>query len=292
MKIATAAYSLDWLDSWAQYEDKLASWVAEAAGNGADLLVFPEYAAMELATLDGADVAGDLQRSIYAVSDRMEDAAALHLKLAAEHGVHILGASAPVDSGLSQPVNRAEFYTPNGQRDHQDKQIMTRFERETWGICGGGPLKVFETALGRIGVLICYDSEFPLLGRALAEVDVILVPSCTEALAGYWRVRIGAMSRALETQCVTAMASIVGENSWSEAVDTNCGMGGIFTPPDNGFPDTAVLAEGQMNTPGWTYGDVDLEAIARVRADGVVLNRLHWEEQVPRINSITKARLC
>lgn len=292
MKIATAAYSLDWLDSWAQYEDKLASWVADAAGNGAKLLVFPEYGAMELATMSGAETAADLQGSIRAVSERMEEAAALHLKLASEYGVHILGASAPVQIKTEQVVNRAELYSPSGARDHQDKQIMTRFERETWGISGGGPLKVFETSLGRIGVLICYDSEFPLLGRALSEVDVILVPSCTEALAGYWRVRIGAMSRALECQCITAMASIVGEYPWSEAVDMNTGMGGIFAPPDKGFPETAVLAEGEMNTPGWTYGEVDLEAIAHVRADGGVLNRLHWDEQLPRINSITKARLC
>lgn len=293
MKIATAAYPLDWLDSWAQYEDKLAAWVAGAAANGAELLVFPEYGAMELSTLDGAAVAGDLEQSIHSVSEKMEEAAALHLKLAAEYRVHILGASAPVNSGLDRPVNRAEFYTPAGKRDHQDKQIMTRFEREDWGITGGGPLKIFDTSLGRIGVLICYDSEFPLLGRALAEADadVILIPSCTETLAGYWRVRIGAMSRALESQCVTAMASLVGRYDWSEAVDMNTGMGGIFSPPDKGFPATGVLAEGGLNQPGWTYGEADLGAIAQVRADGGVLNRLHWEEQLPRIKSATKAVL-
>ncbi|MFW8636733.1 carbon-nitrogen hydrolase family protein [Cribrihabitans pelagius] len=291
MKIATAAYPLDALESWAQYEDKTASWVAEAAGNGADLLVFPEYGAMELATLDGAAVAADLQASIRAVSEKMEDAAALHLKLAEEYGVHILGASAPVESGGALPVNRAELYAPCGKRGHQDKQIMTRFEREEWGIAGGGPLTLFDTALGRIGVLICYDSEFPLLGRALCEADVILVPSATEALAGYWRVRIGAMARALENQCVTAMASLVGPADWSEAVDVSTGMGGIFGPPDTGFPATGVLAEGRLNVAGWTYGEADLAAIAAVRADGVVLNRGHWEEQMPRVKTITNAVL-
>lgn len=279
MKIATAAYNLDWLDSWAQYEDKLAAWVADAAQQGADLLVFPEYGAMELSTLAGAEVAGDLQQSISAVSERMEAAAKVHLKLAAEYGVHILGASAPVQAGFSLPVNRAEFYSPCGARDHQDKQIMTMFERDPWGIGSGGPLKLFETALGKIGVLICYDSEFPLLGRALQDADVILVPSCTEALSGYWRVRIGAMARALEGQCVTAMASIVGPAAWSEAVDANTGMGGIFGPPDTGFPGTGVLAEGMLNQPGWTIAEVDLSKVAHVRAEGAVRNRSHWDEQ-------------
>jgi hypothetical protein len=88
------------------------------------------------------------------------------------------------------------------------------------------------------------------------------------------------------------MASVVGTNTWSEAVDVNTGMGGIFGPPDNGFPGTGVIAEGTMDHPGWTYGEADLAAIAQVRADGGVLNRLHWDEQVPRIKSVTKALLC
>ena len=37
---------------------------------------------------------------------------------------------------------------------------MTRFEREEWGVAPGGPLRLFDTALGRIGVLICYDASF------------------------------------------------------------------------------------------------------------------------------------
>lgn len=291
MKIATAAYPLDWLDSWAQYEDKTASWVADAAGQGADLLVFPEYAAMELSTLDGAAVATDLERSIHAVSDRMEEVAALHLQLAAEHGVYILGASAPVNCGLARPVNRAEFYSPTGARDHQDKQIMTRSERDKWDVMPGGPLKLFETALGKIGVLTCYDSEFPLLGRVFSDAEIILVPSCTGNLSGYWRVRIGAMARALEGQCVTVMASIVGPAAWSAALGMNVGMGGIFGPPDTGFPDTGVLAEGVLNQPGWTLAEVNLDDIAQVRADGQVLNRSHWDEQDERVKSATISHL-
>jgi predicted amidohydrolase len=154
-------------------------------------------------------------------------------------------------------------------------------------VVGGGPLKVFDTALGRIGVLICYDSEYPLLGRAISECDLILVPSCTEALSGYWRVRSGAMARALEQQCVTVMASLVGTADWSEAVDVNTGMGGLFGPPDTGFPATGVIAEGGLNEAGWTYGEVDVEAIAHVRADGVVLHRTHWQEQSPRDGDVT-----
>ncbi len=284
MKVAAAAYPMDFLSSWDGYGEKLTRWVSDAAGAGADLLVFPEYGAMELATLAGRDVALDLEASLRAVSDRIPKADALHAKLAQEFGVHILAASAPVfDPELgARPVNRARFFAPDGSMAHQDKQIMTRFEREEWGVVAGGPLQLFDTALGKIGILICYDSEFPLLGRAVAEADLILVPSCTEALTGYSRVRIGSMARALENQCVTVMSSTVGACDWSEAVDENTGMGGIFGPPDTGFPPTGVIAEGVLNQPGWTYADVDLGQIAHVRADGVVLNRRHWDDQMGR----------
>ena len=291
MKIATAGYPLDFLESWAQYEDKQAAWVAEAAGAGADLLVFPEYGAMELATLAGAEAAADLEAASRAVSERMGAATELHRKLAAEHGVYILGGSGPVFDGGARPgdrpVNRAHFVSPGGAVGHQDKQIMTLYERDPWDVVGGGPLKVFETALGKIGILICYDSEFPLLGRALAACDVILVPSCTEALAGYWRVRIGAMARALEQQCVTAMASVVGPAEWCDAVDMNTGAGGVFGPPDKGFPPTGVIAEGVLNRPGWTYGEVELAAVAEVRRAGGVRNRSHWAEQGSRDGEVT-----
>lgn len=281
MKVAAAAYPLDFLSSWGQYEDKLAGWVAEAAAAGAALLVFPEYGAMELATLAGGDAAGDLERSLHAVSDRLEDADNLHEKLSKEYSVHILAGSGPAATA-TRSVNRARLFTPTGGRGEQDKQIMTRFERETWGVRAGGPLRIFHTEIGKLGVLICYDSEFPLLGRALSDCDILLVPSCTEALSGYWRVRIGSMARALENQCVAVMSSVVGAASWSQAVNLSTGAGGIFGPPDTGFPETGVLAEGVLNRTGWTYTDVDLATIAAVRTEGLVLGRQHWTEQKGR----------
>ncbi|ARC90613.1 carbon-nitrogen hydrolase family protein [Rhodovulum sp. MB263] len=280
MKIAAAAYPIDRFDDWSGYEAKLTAWVAEAAGQGADLLVFPEYGAMELAMLDGAAAAAGLEASLVAVSARIGQASALHARLARDHGVHILGASAPVWQG-ARPVNRARLFGPQGEVAHQDKQIMTRFEREEWDVHPGGGLALFDTALGRIGVLICYDCQFPLLARALIEAgaEILLVPSCTDTLAGYWRVRVGAMARALEGQCVVVQSPTVGAAPWCPAVDVNIGAAAIYGPPDAGFPPTGILAEGALNAPGWVYAEIDRAAIARVRAAGQVLNRAHWPEQ-------------
>lgn len=281
MKIATAAYPLDPFERWGDYSRKLETWVADGAGQGADLLVFPEYGAMELATLAGADVAADGEACMRAVSEMMPEVDALHGELAAKHGIMICAGSAPVfdDEIGPRPVNRVRLFTPEGGAAVQDKQIMTRYERDEMDVVPGGPLQVFDTGAARIGVLTCYDAEFPLLGRALTEAEIILVPSCTEVLSGYWRVRIGAMARALEGQCVTVMASLVGTFDACPHADANTGMGGIFGPPDKGFPETGVLAEGTLNQPGWTVAEVNLDAIAEVRADGRVLGRTHWVEQ-------------
>lgn len=295
MKIAAAAYPLDRFEDWAGYEAKLSAWVAEAAGQGAALLVFPEYGAMELASLGGEAVAAGLESALIEVDRHRPAAEALHAGLAARHRVHILSASGPA-YGLAhagtRPVNRASLFGPGGLIGHQDKVMMTRFEREDWHVVAGEGLTVFDTALGRIGILICYDSEFALLGRALAEAgaEIVLVPSATEALAGFTRVRVGAMARALEGQCVAVHAPVVGPAPWCAGMEQSTGRAAIYGPPDRGFPATGILAEGGLGTPGWVYADISRAAIADVRADGDVLNFRHWPEQDPQIAKVALAR--
>ncbi|MDQ7775122.1 MAG: carbon-nitrogen hydrolase family protein [Paracoccus aminovorans] len=279
MRIAAAAYPFDWIADFDAYRTKIAAWVADAAD--CDLLIFPEYGAMELASLGGPAVAGDLEASLHEVARHEPARDALHAELAAAHGLHILAASGPHFAG-PRPVNRAVLYGPQGRIGHQDKQVMTRFEREDWNVTGAPGLRVFDTAVGRLGVLICYDSEFPLLGRALAEagVEVMLVPSCTDTVAGYNRVRIGAMARALESQCVVVQAPTVGCVDWSPAVDENRGAAAIYAPADGLWPESGVIAEGKMDAPGWVKASADLDRVAESRRDGRVLPFAHWGETV------------
>lgn len=283
MKIAAAAYPIDWLDDIPAYRDKISDWVGRTAG--ADLLVFPEYGAMELASLGGPKVAGDLELSLREVARHADAVAELHERLAAQHDCHILAASGPCFDG-ERPVNRAVLYGPQGRIGHQDKLIMTRFERDHWKVVGGSGLRVFDTDLGRIGILICYDSEFPLLGRALASagVEVLLVPSCTDTIAGFNRVRIGSMARALESQCVVVHAPTVGTCDWNPALDENRGRAAIYGPPDGFWPETGLIAEGEMDQPGWVFADVDLALVRESRRNGAVLPYAHWpESEGPRL---------
>ncbi|MFI5014795.1 MAG: carbon-nitrogen hydrolase family protein [Hyphomicrobiales bacterium] len=281
LSIALAQYPLDWFDGFAAYEAKLERWVEEAVRQGAELLVFPEYAGLELASLAGHAAAGDLRRSIDAVSGMLPEADALHARLARRHGVFILAGSAPERQDDDAVRNVARFFAPAGGSGRQEKIMMTRFEREQWGVRGGRDLAVFDIGAARIGVAICYDIEFPLIARALTEAgaEVILAPSCTDTVHGYWRVRLGAQARALESQCIVVQAPLVGSVDWSPAVDVNRGAAGVFGPPDLGFPEDGVIVQGEMDKACWVQARLDLDAMARVRAEGQVLNHRHWDEQ-------------
>lgn len=200
VRIAAAAWPLDELADFSAYEAKLSAWVSEAAAHGAELLVFPEYGAMELGSLGGREVSADLEACLHEVARWKPQVDALHIRLAAKFGLHILGASGPVFiEGQERPVNRATLYGPAGILGHQDKQIMTRFEREIWFVDPGQGLRVFDTPLGRLGVAICYDSEFPLLSRALVEAGAEFywchpapTPSAALRASGWgpWRARL------------------------------------------------------------------------------------------------------
>ncbi len=285
MRVAAAAYPLDPPADFAAWLAKVSAWVDAAAGQGAELLVFPEYAALELAALDGPAAAADLEAALRAAARHRGAADAALARLAAARGLHVLGPSGPVWDGGARPVNRATLFGPAGIVGHQDKQMMTRFEAEAWDVVPGGPLAVFDTPLARLGVLICYDAEFPLLARALAEAgaEVLLVPSCTEAPAGLTRVRVGAMARALENQCVVVHAAVVGAAPWCAGLEANTGRAAVYGPPDRGFPDSGILAETALNAPGWALADIDLAAIRAVRAGGTVLNHRDWPAQAARL---------
>lgn len=278
--VASAQYPIGEPASLAAWEDKIRQWVAEGAATGAKLLVFPEYAAIEQAAAFGPAISGDLARTLAVVADEAERRVALHAELARAHDVHILVGSGPVRRADGSFVNAAQLVTPGGRVGVQEKIIMTPFERD-WGIAPGGPLRVFDTALGKIGIAICYDSEFPMLVRALAEAgaDLLLVPSCTERMSGFYRIRAGACARALENQMAVVTSPTVGDALWSPAVDRNAGSAGVFVPPDMLLSDTGVVVEGPLSEPRWVVGEIDFARLRKLRTSGEMRNFADWSVQ-------------
>jgi predicted amidohydrolase len=278
LTVAAAQYPLDDVASIAAWRAKVSRWVADAAQQGADVLVFPEYAGMELSSIGG--LGSDLEKSLAGVAALEHEIIDLHHTLAQKHGVMIVAGSNPQVNGTTR-CNVAHVFGPQGQHESFAKIMPTPWERDPWRISGGRDLKLFQFNNVKIGLLICYDIEFPLLSRALAEAgaEIILAPSNTETARGYWRVRTGAAARALENQVYTVHSPCVGAAPFCEACAVNFGAAGVFAPPDNGFPENGVVALGEMNSPQWLIQKLDLDLMHALRTSGSVRTFQHWPEQ-------------
>lgn len=286
VKIATAQYDISFLANWQAYQQKIERWVVDATVQDAKILLFPEYFSMELASLFGQEIYSSLSKQLAAMQSLHDDFTGLFKNLAQKYRCIIQSGTFPVriKSGIYR--NRAYLFMPDGEFDYQDKLMMTRFENEHWLIKGGKELKCFDTEYGKIAINICYDSEFPLLARKQVEAGcvLILVPSCTDTLAGYHRVKIGCQARALENQCYVAQASLVGHAAWSEAVDINVGAAAIYTPVDRGFPDNGILSVGTINAVQWVIAEISPSDCETVREQGQVFNYRDWPLQMAIVN--------
>jgi predicted amidohydrolase len=255
---------------------KLDAIIAEAAPY-ADLLVLPEYFAME-----AFGRPEDSMAELNAACDHAPALLALLRQTAQRHQIWLLGGTLPFRDG-NRVINRAPFIAPDGKLAFQDKHVMTRFETESWQVSPGAPPGIFATPWGRIGVAICYDMEFPTLVRAQAEAGawLILGPSCTDTISGFNRVWVSARARALENQCYVGICPTVGDAPWSATLDHNRGFAAIAGPIDRGFPPDGILAQGTLDEPGWVFATLDPALLAEARENGAVRNHRDWPAPPP-----------
>ncbi len=274
LRLGVLQYPVTRIGSLAEYADKLDRLVAAGAAGGGQLLVMPEYACMEVAAAYGvaADPAAE-RDAVCAVSGELLQV----MRVAArQHGIWLVPGTLPWRIG-ERIVNRAPLIAPDGRAAFQDKQVMTRFEAEHWTISAGAPHRVFQTPWGRVGIAICYDVEFPSVVRAQIEAGawLILVPTCTDTMHGFNRVRLSARARAIENQCFVAVAPTVGDAPWLATLDSNRGRAGVYGPADRGFPEDGVIAESADAT-GWLWADLDPARLDAVREGGAVRNHRDW----------------
>lgn len=272
--IASAQYPITEHRNFAAWQEHIRSWVADAVGQGAQLLLFPEYGAMELVSIFPDEIRADIQRQVKELDSLKAQFCDALKELAIEFGVIIVAPSIPVIENGSN-LNRVYVFSPVGLAGYQDKFFMTRFENEEWGIESAPKhLTVFEAEWGKFGIQICYDVEFPIGAGKLSEAGatLILAPSCTETIRGATRVHVGARARALENQAHTVVSQTVGEALWSPAVDVNYGYAACYTTPDKNLPEEGILAIKSPQEPGWLVQTLDFSLIEDVRADGHVFN--------------------
>lgn len=257
MKLAAAAFPIEWHSRWNDYVGKLRVWVRTGAEQGADLLVFPQHAALELAGLAGQENARDPERAIEAVTARIKDVDDLHASLAREFKVLICAGSGPIRRRAGGTVDRVRLFGPDGSIGQQDR--LTLDPDEAFGLVPGEAARVFETAIGRVGILIGSDLTRPEIARAMAAAGASLfaAPGAADIPRQVSRLRMAARARAAETGAPVIASMAVGPADWLPVARHGYGAAGLYVPPLPGLPDDGVLAMGKVETPGWTYGEVD-----------------------------------
>jgi predicted amidohydrolase len=178
----------------------------------------------------------------------------------------------------------------DGTFETQYKLHITPNEAHHWGMLGGNELKIFDTDRGRIGILICYDVEFPELPRLLAEqgMEILFVPFLTDTQNGYNRVRFCAQARAIENECYVAIAGSVGNLPKVNNMDIQYAQSAVFSPSDFPFPTNATVSEATPNAELTLIADVNLDLLKELHTSGSVKNlkdrrtdlyRLSWLEK-------------
>jgi predicted amidohydrolase len=235
-----------------------------------DFCVFPEFFNAPLMGL------GDQATSITAVRGLAEYTPTIRdamSHMAVTYNINIVGGSMPLwDEG--EMYNVAYLFHRDGRIEWQYKLHITPQERASWGIQGGSALRVFETDAGRVGILICYDVEFPELARIMGErgMEILIVPFWTDTKNGYLRVRRTAQARAIENECYVAITGSVGNLPRVDNVDIQYSQSAVFSPSDFAFPHDAIMAESTPNTEMTLLVDLDLDKLKELRAGGSVRN--------------------
>ncbi|QRR03274.1 carbon-nitrogen hydrolase family protein [Dyadobacter sandarakinus] len=272
--IAAAQYPITEHATFEAWQLHVERWVAEAASEKANLLLFPEYGSMELVSIFNESIRSDIRGQVLELNVLKSEFCGTFEMLSRKYQVIIVAPSIPiVENDLH--LNRVYVFGPGGLAGYQDKFFMTRFEDEHWGIQSAPKkLTVFEAEWGRFGIQICYDVEFSLGSQHLcaAGASLILAPSCTETIRGATRVHVGARARALENQAYTAVSQTVGDAHWSPAVDINYGYAAFYSTPDKDLPEEGIMAVMPAQQEGWLIHDLDFSKIEAVRRDGQVLN--------------------
>ncbi len=244
--------------------------VDAVSGYRSDFALFPEFFNAPLMSeynhLSEADAIRKLAEFTEVIIQRFS-------KLAISYNINIITGSMPeiVDSNL---YNVGYLCKRDGGIERFEKLHVTPDEAKVWGLQGGQNIQTYDTDCGKIGILICYDVEFPELGRILAEegMNILFVPFLTDTQNGYSRVRNCAQARAIENECYVAIAGSVGNLPKVHNMDIQYAQSMVFTPCDFSFPTNGVKAEATPNTEMILIADVDIDLLRELNQFGSVRN--------------------
>jgi predicted amidohydrolase/GNAT superfamily N-acetyltransferase len=247
-----------------------------------DLALLPEFFNAPLMGIEAHKSSID---SIKALAEFSEEIVEAISKLAVSYNINIIAGSMPVIEN-NELYNVSYFCRRDGTLESQYKIHPTPYEKRAWIMQGGDRLNVFETDFGKIGILICYDVEFPELSRLQSEkgLQMLFVPFWTDTKNAYLRVRCCAQARAIENECYVVITGSVGNLPKVDGADIQYAQSAVFSPSDFSFPHDAIMAETTPNTEMTLIVDLDLEKLNKLRNEGSVRNYLDRRRDLYRIN--------
>ena len=269
IRVCAIQYKLEDIDSFDQFASQVTHYIRNASEYNVQFVLFPEFFTTQLLSI-GDDQGQPLSiDKLPSFTDRYTQ---LFKGLAAEYEVHIIGGTHVIDVGGGKLQNAAHLFYPDGRVAVQAKIHLTPVEVDEWNMTAGDSLQVFETEYGTIGMLTCYDIEFPEIVRmARAKgADIIFCPSCTDDRHGFYRVRYCCHARTIENQIYIVTSGTVGSLRKVDFMRANFGQAAIITPNDIPFPPAGILSEGVLNDDMLVVGDLNLQLLADVRAAGSV----------------------
>lgn len=272
VRVATVQFQMRRIASFDEFERQVEYFVDVASDYRCDFVTFPELFTLQLLSLESEPLPP--AKGIARIAEYTERFTTFMERLSVRYNINIIGGSHPTRTSDGEIRNIAYVFLRDGSVHAQEKIHPTPSEAYWWNIKGGHEAQVINTDCGPIGVLICYDSEFPELARHMVDqgAQILFVPFCTDERRAYMRVRICAHARAIENQCYVVLSGVVGNLPNVENMDIHYAESAILTPCDIAFARDGVAADTAANTETIAFADLRLGDLRASRSGGSVRN--------------------
>lgn len=272
VRICTINFEQRRINSFEEFQSIAEYFIGVAAEYNCDFVVFPEFLTMSLLSIINRKL-GPLE-SLEHLGQFTEPFLKFMNEAAVRYNINIIGGTHMMKDANHHMKNICHVFLRDGAVHQQEKIHPTPSEVQWWNIRGGDKLNAIQTDRGLVGVLICYDSEFPELARHLIDqgVKIIFVPFATDTRQGYLRVRYCCQARTVENQCYFVLSGNTGNLPRVHNMDINYAQSCILTPSDFPFAKDGVAADTDTNAEMVAIADLSLGDLTKARNNGTVRN--------------------